>query len=150
MSLLNYSLAALVAYLGLISGLMLSIVAKEELKAGRKYFFILQKVLLVLIFSILLVLRPGYLPIFLSVIFMNYLLVHKNLSSPMIYLFLAGVFYLSSIRLDIFIVEASLIFLYGFPTGSIVASKSIKESIMKISRYSSFVLLAIVLFLLAV
>ena len=61
MNILNYSLAALIAYTGLFIGFMLAIMAKEEIKPGKKYFIILQRITLLLIFIFLFILIFDYL-----------------------------------------------------------------------------------------
>ncbi|MBS3172615.1 hypothetical protein J4438_03485, partial [Candidatus Woesearchaeota archaeon] len=47
-------LLALIAFVGLVLGVLLASLAKEELKAGKKYFVLLYKILLLLIIVYLL------------------------------------------------------------------------------------------------
>ena len=80
---LNLLYAFLLSILGFPSGIMIAIIAKEELKQGRKYFKILSLVLLV------------------------------GILGSLIY----------SLMYNDFIMLFSFIFLFGIPTGSLIAIK---------------------------
>ena len=151
MNLLNYSLTAVIAYLGLFVGFILAIMAKEELKAGKKYFLFLQKIILLLIFVFLLIyIDSNYILVLLLLVFIIiYLLKRKRKFNelPYIYIILAVIFYLSSKNLDLFVIESSLIFLYGLPTGSLMTTKDKKETVINILKNIPFVLIAIILYL---
>lgn len=151
MNLLNYSLAAIIAYLGLFVGFILAIIAKEELKAGKKYFLFLQRIILLLIFVFLLIfIKLSYILVLLVLVFiMVYLLKRKKEFNelPYIYLILSIIFYLSSKKLDLFLIESSLIFLYGLPTGSLLTQKSKKETMINILKNVLFIVVALVLYL---
>ncbi len=152
MNFLNYSLTAIVAYLGLLVGYVLSLIAKEELKSGKKYFIFLQKALLSLIFIFLLVMGFSYIAVLLllacivNYVMKNYL---KKKFDDIIYTYiiLSIIFYLSSKTLNLFTIEASLIFLYGLPTGTLLSTNSKKESTIDILKNIIFVVVAILLFL---
>ena len=145
MNILNYSLAALIAYTGLFIGFMLAIMAKEEIKPGKKYFIILQRITLLLIFIFLFILIFDFL--LLLIITLVYILKKKiNFNeSPYVYIILAVIFYLSSKNLNLFIIESSLIFLYGLPTGTLLTKKSKKETIINILKCVSFPIITIIL-----
>lgn len=151
MNLLNYSLATIIAYLGLFIGFLLAIIAKEEIKPGKKYFIFLQKIILLLIFiSLLIFIDLNYLLVLLiSAFIVIYLSKTKKEFNklPYIYILLSIIFYLSSKKLNLFIIESSLIFLYGLPTGSLLTKKSKKETIINILTNIPFILIAIILFL---
>lgn len=151
MNLLNYSLAAIISYMGLFIGFFLAIIAKEELREGKKYFIYLQKIILLLIFVFLLIylrLNNILTVIVLIAILIPLLKTEKTLNtSPYIYPILAVILYLSSKTLNLFIIESSLIFLYGLPTGSLLTGKKKKESIINILANIPFILIAIILFL---
>lgn len=151
MNLLNYSLTAIISYIGLFVGFILAIIAKEEIKPGKKYFIFLQKLILLLIFIFLLVfIKLNYILVLLILVFIViYLLKTKKEfnESPYIYIVLSVVFYLSLKILSLFVIESSLIFIYGLPTGSLLTKKSKKESITNILKNVGFVIVAIILFL---
>lgn len=151
MNLLNYSLSALVVYLSLVVGFILAIIAKEELKAGKKYFLFLQKIILLLIFIFLLIyIDLNYVLVLLILAFIAvHLLKTKKESDklPYLYIILAVIFYLSSKNRNLFVIESSLMFLYGLPTGTLLTGKSKKETVINILKNIVFVLMAVLLFL---
>lgn len=151
MNLLNYSLAAIITYLGLFTGFILAITAKEELKPGKKYFIFLQKVILLLIFIFLLIFVDlNYVLVLLILIFILIQILRRKKDFnelPYTYIILAIIFYLSSKKLNLFIIESSLIFLYGIPTGTLLTKKSKKEAIINILKNIVFIIVAIILFL---
>ena len=148
MNILNYSLTALISYIGLFVGFILALIAKEELKAGKKYFVTLQKIILLLIFIFLLIFELSYIPLLLISIFIIIYLFKTKKSfneSLYIYILLGIIFYLSSKTLNLFIIESSLIFLYGIPTGTLLTKKN--ETIINILKNISFIVVVIILFL---
>lgn len=151
MNLLNYSLTAITVYLGLFIGFILAIIAKEEIKPGKRYFLLLQKIILLLIFIFLLIfidLNYILVLLILAFIIIHLLKTKKEFKElPYIYIILSIIFYLSSKKLNLFIIESSLIFLYGLPTGSLLTKKDKKETIINISENIPFILTAIILFL---
>jgi len=153
MNILNYSLTALVLYIGLFMGFILVLMAKEEIKPGKKYFLFLQKAILSLIFILLVVfLGLNYIVILLLLaciiiyITKNYLKKEFN-DVIYTYILLSVIFYLSSKNLNLFIIESSLIFLYGLPTGTLLTTKDKKQTAMNILKNIPFILIAIILFL---
>ena len=154
MNVLNYSLAAIISYLGLSIGLILAIIAKEELKAGKKYFILLQKAILLLIFIFLIYfLKFNLINLIIVLLFIFIYLIkyywNKRINESFyIYLILSIIFYISSKSLNLFIIESSLIFLYGLPTGTLLTTKNKKESIINILKNMLFIILAIILFFL--
>lgn len=52
MSLLNFSLGIIVSYLGLYVGLALAKISPEEIKPGRRYFMLLEKILFIIIMAV--------------------------------------------------------------------------------------------------
>jgi len=127
MQLLNYSLISLISFLGLLVGTFLAFTAKEELEPGKKYFMWMQKIILLLILIFLL----NFFNISLYLRTISYILfiflMTINIRSQIIYLVLGAVFLISSKNPELFIINSILIFLYGFPTGSLFAKKLIKK-----------------------
>ncbi len=148
MNILNYSLTAVVSYLGLFVGLILALMAKEEMKDGRKYFLFLQKLILLLVFVFLLVfINLNYILVLLILAFILVYLLRRKNELMYIYIILGVIFYLSSKTLNLFVIESSLIFLYGIPTGSLLRKRDEKGTVMGILKNVGFVIVAIVLFL---
>lgn len=149
MEFISYFLAAVVCFLGLIFGAFLAFIAPEELEKGRKYFIILRNVLLALIFIFMIYFWRSY---WIVVIFVALLLLNLFKLEYTSYMLLAIVLYISSKNIGFFLTESLLIFLYGFPTGTLFAYKFIKEKKIFIIKklvlsYIWFLILAIVLFL---
>jgi len=148
MNLLNYSLTAIIAYLGLFIGFILAIIAKEEIKPGKKYFLFLQKIILLLIFVFLLIfIKLNYI---LALLILAFIIIYiSKTKNKMLYIYtiLSIIFYLSSKKLNLFILESSLIFLYGVPAGTLLTKKNKKETIIDILKNTHFVIITIILFL---
>ena len=170
MNLLQYSLAALVTYFGLFVGFFLALIAKEEIKPGKKYFVFLKEFLLLLIFIFLIVfIKLNYLLVLLILVFIIIIALkkhHKKLLNesekglensknfqkdfnelPLVYIVLGIIFYASSKTTNVFIIESSLIFLYSLPTGSLLTKKSKTKTIIEILKNIGFLVIAIILFL---
>ncbi|MBW2988726.1 hypothetical protein KY358_00245 [Candidatus Woesearchaeota archaeon] len=155
MNLLNYSLTALIAYSGLFAGIILAVIAREELKQGKKYFILLRKLLLLLAFVFLLA-YLGLTPLIalLILLFMAVLLIRRKKrfdEQPYIYIILSAVFYLSSGNLALFSIQSSLIFLYGLPTGTLASGsaskKQAKQALVSVLKNIGFIAAAILLYL---
>lgn len=124
---LNYFLAAIVAYLGLLLGIFLIKIAPEEQKPGKKYFIFLKKAifLLILVFYLFFYNFNPALSVILLV-FTLILMLNKKLKlekTGITYFFFGLVFYLSSRVLNLFIIETVLIFLYGMAVSSLTLKK---------------------------
>lgn len=150
MQLLNYSLISIISFSGLLVGMILAFTAKEELEPGKKYFFLLQKLtlLMILIFLVNFFDIRLYLRIIIYILFI--FLMTFNIKSQIIYPALAIIFFLSSKNPELFITNSILIFFYGFPTGSLFAKKLIKKKksfVLKniFLNYSWFVVIVIAL-----
>ena len=152
--LINYSLVVLVTFLGLFAGFFLALIAKEELEPGKDYFRFLQNVTIALIIFFLL--HYNSLPIWLTIMvaLLTFFFVGKSKINPIaVYLFL-GVIFNSAFRnkLSVFILIASLIFVYGIPTATLLTYnlKHKKLKILKdiLLKYGIFIPIAIVLFFL--
>ncbi|MBN2112307.1 hypothetical protein JW707_04385 [Candidatus Woesearchaeota archaeon] len=121
MELLNYILASLIVSLGLICGVILGFIAKEEIKPGRKYLIFLQYAIVAVILVLTVYFRFDIEIVFLLVAGIFFVLYRTRLKKqimPEIYVLFAVIF--ASAKAESFIVQSSLIFLYGFPTGSLM------------------------------
>ena len=151
MNILNYSLTALASYIGLFMGLILALISKEEIKPGKKYFIFLQKAILSVIFIVLFIfLKLNYIVVLLLIAcIIIYITKKKKEFNDTIYTYilLSAIFYLSSKNINLFIIEASLIFLYGLPTGTLLTTKDKKQTTINILKNIPFILIAIILFL---
>jgi len=154
MAILNYALATLITFSGIFVGFILALVAKEELEPGKGYFILLQNLIFSLIIFFLLYFND--LSIWLAIIMalLTFIFLLKSKINPLaIYLSLALIFNAGfRNRLSVFILIASLILIYGIPTGSLLTyklkNKKLKTLKNIIIKYGIFVPIAIVLFFL--
>ena len=123
---LSYFLASIIAYLGLLVGIILVRMAPEEQKPGKKYLILLEKILFFTLFipisyyyKINIVFSLALLSFIAALILGNRIKLDK---SYLIYFLLGILFYLSTRFIDFFVMESVLIFLYGIPNASLMFS----------------------------
>jgi hypothetical protein len=142
-------LIAIISFLGFPFGLLLSILSPEEMKSGKKYFELIQNLLLtfILFFIFDYYLFPLLLSIVLTItVFLSVFCWKSKNKGPFFYSSLAILLFLSSKNTALFAMESSLIFLYGIPTGSLIQHKN--EGYIKIiTKHSTFLILFILLLL---
>ncbi len=152
MEIINYTLTLIVSFLGLVIGIILAYIAKEELRAGKKYFILLQKVILTLIpsFFLFYFLKKNISLLIISILLFSMLInsYNKRIKTHYIYPFLALIFFFSHKNIDLFRLEAFLIFLYGFPTGSLLTKVTKKNYVKIVLQHISFVVIGLLLFIL--
>jgi hypothetical protein len=136
---INYILVLLVSFLGLFVGNILGLFAKEELKPGKKWFELLEKIIFILIlivFTFYFVNVDKYFLVFILILTVYFRI--SKVSNSFVYLMLALMFYFTS-NSNVFLIIASLIFLYGLPIGSLMTKgkelKVIKEILLKYGFY---------------
>lgn len=149
---LSYFLASIIAYLGLLVGVILIKLAPEEQKPGKKYFIIIKKIifLLVLVFYLFFYrFNPTFSIILLAFTFVLMLNKKLKLEKTGLTYFLFGiVFYASSKIPDLFVIESVLIFLYGVPVSSLILKlrkKNYKEIFVKNLWFFAPILLYLIL-----
>lgn len=151
MEMLNYSLTALVSFLGVFAGAALAFIAPEELSAGRKYFAWMERAILLMLLIFLL--NHYNVAVAFRIIIYALLiaaLLVKEINNRCVYPILAVIFFLSAASEALLLKQASLIFLYGLPVGSLfVNAKNKKLATAKklIVNYGAFVAVALLLFL---
>ena len=127
MEFINYFFASLISFSGLIIGISLIKIALEEQKPFEKKFSLLRKLFLFLIF--ILVMFFYYSNIFylltlvacvIFLIVLEYKIDDLFKKSIVAYAILGILFFVSSKNLNIFLIESSLILLYGLPTASLL------------------------------
>lgn len=136
MELINYALASFIVSLGVICGLVMGKMAKEELRPGKKYFAILQSlvIFLMVVFAVYLNLRP-YITVLLAFLFLVRLHHVNILKEPkLVFYYIAyvvfSILFFEASRSASLIIFPVLIFIYGLPTGSllIMRKKRIKHA----------------------
>jgi len=123
MEFLNYILVSLIVYIGLIVGIVISYMAKEELKPGKRYFILAHNIILAfIIFFILEFLNANvYLTLFFPLIFIIFLFYYSEIykKSYVLYPILGAFFYVVSKNPKMFLLMSTLTFFYGFLIGSL-------------------------------
>lgn len=127
---LNFFLTSVIVGSGVIIGAILSIIAKDELKPGKKYFRFLKNILFS---SVILIISSYYVYInpiisFFVIILLTVLLVEK-FQLNLIYIAFGVAYMLSSVEDSLFILISSLIFFAGFPIGTAAAHDLTKKEI---------------------
>ena len=120
---INYFLASIISYLGLLAGVILIKLAPEEQKPGKKYFIFFKMGLFFLIIALLLSYRVNIVFSLALLIFIIILMLHKKLhleKSASVYFFFGIIFYLSSWNVDLFALQSVLMFLYGISNSSLI------------------------------
>ena len=127
MQFINYFVVSLISFSGLIIGISLIKIAPEEQRALEKKFSLLRKLFLFLIF--ILVMFFYYRNIFylltliayaIFLIAIEYKIDDLFRKSIVTYAILGILFFISSKNLNLFLIESSLILLYGLPTASLM------------------------------
>lgn len=155
MQFVNYFFASVISFLGLLIGIMLVKIAPEEQKPLEKYFKLSRKILLLAIFVFIgfyyfnnvlyASTLAGY---FLFLLFVEFKINDLLKKSMITYILLGILLFLSSKNENLFIIESSLILLYGVSTSSLMYNKK-EKNYHKIIFYNiGFVIIANLLFLL--
>jgi hypothetical protein len=153
MSFFQYLAAAVVAFSGLLAGIILCYSNLGELKPGRIYFIVAQKLIwaaIIVITAVSYSLHPIILVIlFLLTIFPFFS--KKPINTVPMYVLLGIIFYLSNIASSLLALNSGLIFLFGLPSGTLIKSDKkgrIKKGfLIEILKHAGF-FICIILYLL--
>lgn len=125
---------AIISYLGLAVGTLLANISKEELSQGKKYFSLIQDLLLAIILFFLLYFAEFHLiialPLAVILFFISYYL--KTLKKPCLQYSLLGLFFFASSFNKSFFIIAVLVFMLGLTASSItyVQKKSFSNNLI--------------------
>lgn len=150
----NYFFASLASFSGLLIGMLLIKIAPEEQKPLEKYLVWARKIILLLVFVFsMFYFFNNYLNLLTLLGYFAFTLLLecklKDLFKKTIvtYILLGILFFLSSKNMNLFVIESSIILLYGIPTASLLYRK--KEPNYKIITYNiGFLIISNLLFLL--
>jgi hypothetical protein len=129
---LTYILTLVFSFMGVYVGALLAFIAPEELKPGKSYFRALMNAILV--FLVLILLYAYGANVFVLILLgvaASVFLYFTSETSPVnqIAYFLLGIaFFFAAASADLFIVIASMIFLYGLPLGSLYVARKPKKA----------------------
>ena len=150
---INYFIASLISFFGLILGIILIKIAPEEQKPGKKYFILLQNLFFILsVILLLYFLKIDMGIIFLTAILLTYFISRIKIKnyfrkSEFLYFLLAIIFFLSSKNTSLFLTESVIVFLFGMPTGSLLFDRKKKNYFKVVLRSIIFLVVALLLFL---
>jgi hypothetical protein len=114
---IEYFLLSIVVFLGLVSGLIISHFAREELEAGKKYFVLLQRLLALIILGVFLYsFHVKIYMIIIALFILSTLIYQFKVALPVYYVVFGGLFFFSPERLNV----SALMFLFGLPSGALV------------------------------
>lgn len=125
------------SFLGLLAGVILSCFTKEELKPGKKYFMLLEKILLLSISLIIIFYTKDFLLFLVLGIIAGFVFrkayFYFGLALPLAF----GSF---------LVLMSSLVFIFGLPHGALLAIKLKKKNLKKEFILSGILFLAAALF----
>lgn len=127
-------------FIGFVIGIILSLIAPEEMKDGKKYFIILRAIIFVFIIFITCEILGFHILVStaLSLLIILFVLYKKTEHiNYFFYIILGVVFAISYIQQELFILQASLIFIFGLPSGSLfkMERKLIKKDYINLMAY---------------
>lgn len=127
MELLYEIFTVLAVFLGLFGGFLLSWIAPEELVPGKRYFLLLQRALLALIFGVFIFsLNFGLLYKVILAVLLSGAVAYFNIDDRIIYP-VAGVLVVLTIPDKAYLmILASLVFMYGMIVGTLFCTKYVK------------------------
>ena len=127
MEAINYALGFAVIIAGLVMGIILGRIAKEELKPGRKYLLLFQNILLSAVFVAAVFSFESMLAKIILAAILAYLVIFDYLFNWVLAYASFGFIYFSSLNNINLILISALMFIYGFPTGSLLMAKRMKK-----------------------
>ena len=149
----HYLFSSVISYLGLLIGIMLVKIAPEEQRPLERYLSLTRKLFLFLIFVFIMfyyfnnqfyfITLLGY---FIFILFIDYKANDSLKKSIIIYAVLGILFFLSSKNTNLFVIESSLILLYGILTASSIYNRKEKNHYKIIFYNSVFAIIANLLF----
>jgi hypothetical protein len=147
MELLTYFLVLLAAYLGIVAGYFIMLVAPEEKKPGMKYFNFLSYFIFYLSIAFIILFsykNPIYLLIVLVLGIIFYL--SKRIQLYSAYALFSVFLYLYSVSIPEFLVFSALTFGFGIVSGAIICDlKDKKKSFFKVLYLTVFILISVLL-----
>ncbi|MEK6983649.1 MAG: hypothetical protein AABX33_03675 [Nanoarchaeota archaeon] len=149
MQFINYFFASIISFLGLLAGVILVEICPEEQKPLERFFNLSRKIILMLVFLFLffyyannIVYALILIGFFLFLLFMQYKISNLLKKSMLTYALLGILFYLSSKNTNLFVIESSLLFLYGLPAASLMYSRKEKNHYVLLFYNIGFVITA--------
>jgi membrane-associated HD superfamily phosphohydrolase len=146
-STLQFLLSGLVAYLGIAAGLIISTLAKEELKQGRSYFVLLQEIVLLSIFLVTMRTQSisSSISVPLAVVLVILIQFRVFKSTPFVYPLLAIASLFAAGNSVGFFIVSSLIFIYGLAAAALQLDVRKKNYSRVLLANSGFIIMIAIL-----
>ncbi|MBD3355480.1 hypothetical protein GF361_05905 [Candidatus Woesearchaeota archaeon] len=126
METINIALSIIISLSGIPLGFLLAKIAKEELKKGEQYFIWMQNIILILAVNLFFYTLDLKIASKILILILTSLLIIKTKPRAVIgYIIFAVLFYLDLKNIEITLALSSLMFLYGFPTASLIRLEGI-------------------------
>ena len=127
MEIINFILAIIAIFLGLVAGLFLRSFTKKEIKQGQKYLIFTQRLLVLVIVGLFMYFKElQAIWIIIALFVVSTAIYQFTIKTPVFYT-LFGVFIgLAKDNLNQFMIIASLIFAYGLVSGSLHEKSNLK------------------------
>ncbi|MEA3429750.1 MAG: hypothetical protein U9R08_00605 [Nanoarchaeota archaeon] len=152
MTILTYSLTALLLFGAIFLGSLLGYISNEELKTGKQYFKILKSVIFFTMLGLLLYFFNNLIIPVIVLAALFFVFKKKKYHDIIVYLMLAVILFFNN---ELNIIIPTLIFVYGLLQGTLVIEKVIhkKNKILLITktiftRYIWFFILSLILLIL--
>ena len=131
MNFMNYFLVSLIVFAALVSGMIIRYFTKEEMKEGEKYFILLQRLLALIIVGVFLYFIDTKIYWIIIALFVVSTLIYQfDVKLPVYYVFFGAFFFFSSKEANFFLIMSSLMFLFGFPSGSLIKKEDVKKNLL--------------------
>jgi hypothetical protein len=153
MQFINYFFASIISFLGLLIGIALIKIAPEEQIPMKRWFRTSKKIIVTLIFSLLIF--YFYNKIFYILVILAYLafvlaieakIDNDFKKSMVIYTTFGILFFVSQENANLFVMESSLIMLFGLPTASLLYDKKEKNYFKVMLNNLGFLIIANLLY----
>ncbi len=142
---LNYFLSAIVVFLGFVIGLVIRHYTKEELEPGKKYFSLLQRLLVLVIVSFFLYsLHVKVYAITVALFIVSTVMYQFPIKLPIYYSVFGAIFFFSPEKLMI----SAFIFLFGLPSASLIGKDVKKQFKLSLLFFAPVILFKLISLLL--
>ena len=148
----DYFLAPMISYLGLLVGMALILMCREEQKPGKRYFIILKKILLFLSISVFLFFIGISIILLASLSALMALLLSwekmpvKN--DMLAYLIFGIIIAMSYASQQYFMIQSVIVFIYGLPASSFAFDARKKNYLGMFGKNAVFFIPVIIIYLL--
>lgn len=125
----TYFFSLIASFIGIFAGIFISVNAREELAIGKKYFLLIERIILAIILGLVLYFYGLDMYFALGVSLVAFAVLHRiKLNDTIIFLVLGIAFFLGRG----YAIVVSLIFLYGMAAGSLLTSEEKKSKFWQI------------------